>query len=176
MSMTKLVAVLATTAALSATVAFADPPRDDDHRPQQESRQDSKGDAHHDSMKGPSIQGPSTQGPSMKGPSMQGPRMQGPSARKDSMHGPDIGNERAWHDDRGVEHRDHDRYWRQGFNGFAPRDRIFSELRKRHYDRFSGDPYWYQGRYVVRSFDRSGRPIFIEINPYTGSFVGVVRF
>jgi hypothetical protein len=70
----------------------------------------------------------------------------------------------------------HDRYWRPEYRGFVAQDRVFSALRGRGYARFNGAPYWFQGRYVVRSFDRYGRPIFIEINPYTGDFVGVVRF
>lgn len=104
--------------------------------------------------------------------SMQGPHrdsMQGP--QHDSMQGP------RGHDGDAMRGRDkHDRYWRPEYRGFVPRDRIFGELRRHHYMRFDGDPYWYQGRYVVRSFDRSGRRVFIEVNPYTGGFIGVVRF
>ncbi len=70
----------------------------------------------------------------------------------------------------------HDRYWKPQYHGFVAQDRVFSALRGHGYSRFNGAPYWYQGRYVVKSFDRSGRPIFVEINPYTGDFVGVVRF
>jgi hypothetical protein len=49
-------------------------------------------------------------------------------------------------------------------------------LRRNHYYRWNGAPYWYQGRYVIRSYDRSGRPVIVEMNPYTGSFIGVIRF
>jgi len=72
----------------------------------------------------------------------------------------------------------HDRYWRPEFRDHrtVDRDRVFMELRRHHYDRFVGDPYWYQGRYVVRSYDRFGHVVFVEVNPYTGGFVGVIRF
>lgn len=104
---------------------------------------------------------------------------------QDSMHGPDRDRGHDRDSMRGPNNHDrdsmrgpnkHDRYWRPEYRGFVPRDRIFGELRRHHYMRFDGDPYWYQGRYVVRSFDRSGRRVFIEVNPYTGGFIGVVRF
>ena len=93
----------------------------------------------------------------------------------DDWHGR---GDRDWRDDRGGWHSDHDRYWRHdyGRRGYMDRDRIFGNLRRRHYNRFDGDPYWFQGRYIVRSYDRFGSPIFIEIDPYTGDFIGVVRF
>jgi hypothetical protein len=83
-----------------------------------------------------------------------------------------------WRDDRGNWHNDHDRYWRPDFGQrrYVNRDRIFLELRRRRYTRFSGDPYWFQGRYVVKTYDRWGRLVYVEINPYTGAFIGVVRF
>jgi hypothetical protein len=56
------------------------------------------------------------------------------------------------------------------------RDRIFFNLRRHHYNRFIGDPYWYEGRYIVRTYDSWGNVIFVEIDPYTGDFLGVVRF
>ena len=73
---------------------------------------------------------------------------------------------------------DHDRYWRPeyGQRRYVDRDRIFFNLRRRHYSRFIGDPYWFQGRYVVRTYDRWGNVIFVEIDPYSGDFLGVVRF
>jgi hypothetical protein len=85
---------------------------------------------------------------------------------------------RDWRDDRGNWHKDRDRYWRQDFGnrGFMGRDRIFMMLRQHNYNRFAGDPYWFQGRYVVKTYDRRGRMIFVEINPYTGAFIGIVRF
>ena len=79
-------------------------------------------------------------------------------------------------DDRGGG--GHDRYWRQEYreHRFVDRDRVFLELRRHHYNRFAGEPYWYQGRYVVRSYDRFGHVVFVEVNPYTGGFLGVIRF
>jgi len=37
------------------------------------------------------------------------------------------------------------------------------------------DPYFFHGRYVVRSHDRFGRVVLVQIDPWTGSFIGVVR-
>jgi hypothetical protein len=52
--------------------------------------------------------------------------------------------------------------------------RIYDTLRFRHYRGF-GDPYFVRGHYVVRSFDRFGRTVFVEVNPYTGAFIGEFR-
>ena len=86
----------------------------------------------------------------------------------------------AWHwrDDRGRWHGDHDRYWREGYGRrrYVDRDFIFGRLRRRGYRRFLGDPYWYHGRYVVRTYDRHGNVVIAEIDPYTGDFLGVIRF
>lgn len=144
MNTKKFLAALATTAALVAPVAFADP-RDDrdhdrDHRPEQ-----------HESMKGPAMHGPEMKGPEMKGPQMRGPAMHGPEVKRD-------------------------RYWKPEYRGFVARDRVFGELRRHHYTRFAGDPYWFNGRYVVKTYDDRGRLVFVELNPYTGAFIGVVRF
>ncbi len=82
----------------------------------------------------------------------------------------DRGHDRNW--------RDHDRYWRADFGdrGYVDRDRVFFELRRHHFNRFVGDPYWFNGRYVVRTYDRWGNVVIVEVNPYTGGFVGEVRF
>ena len=108
----------------------------------------------------------------------------GASARDwDRDHRPD----RSWserHDHDGYRDRDfrrgdyrgHDRYWRQDYRGFAHRDLFYRNLRAHNYHRWDGAPYWYRDRYVIRSYDRFGRPIFVEMNPYTGSFIGVIRF
>ncbi len=70
----------------------------------------------------------------------------------------------------------HDRYWRSEYRGgYVDRDRVFLELRNHHYGHFVGDPYWYNGRYVVKSYDH-GHTVFLEVNPYTGGFIGVLRF
>ncbi|MDE2182899.1 MAG: hypothetical protein KGJ78_07750 [Alphaproteobacteria bacterium] len=87
-------------------------------------------------------------------------------------------NHRDWRDDHGNWHSDHDRYWRPDYRDrhYVDRDRIFGELRRRRYRRFAGDPYWFQGRYVVRTYDRWGNVVFVEMDPYTGAFIGVIRF
>jgi hypothetical protein len=70
----------------------------------------------------------------------------------------------------------HDRYWKPEYkSGYVAHDRVFYDLRKRHYDRFDGKPYFFNGRYVVKA-RRGGKPVFVEINPYTGGFIGEVRF
>ncbi|MBU6297518.1 MAG: hypothetical protein KGJ79_15420 [Alphaproteobacteria bacterium] len=80
--------------------------------------------------------------------------------------------------DRRDERRDvrHDRYWREGYRGYVDRDVVYRNLRAHHYDRWVGNPYWFNGRYVVRSYDRFGRVVYVEVNPYTGGFIGVLRF
>jgi hypothetical protein len=72
----------------------------------------------------------------------------------------------------------HDRYWRPEFRQgrYVERDRVFVELRHRGYARFVGDPYWFQGRYVVKTYNRWGNLVFVEVNPYSGLFIGEVRF
>jgi hypothetical protein len=81
----------------------------------------------------------------------------------------DNGNDNGWH--RGWDrHSD----WRHEHRRFADRDTIFRSLRF-HHIRYVGEPYFMRGHYVVRSFDRFGHVSFIEINPYTGGVIGVIR-
>lgn len=54
------------------------------------------------------------------------------------------------------------------------RTRVFATLRMHHY-RGLGNPAFVRGHYVVRVAGRFGRPIFVEINPYTGAFIGEFR-
>ena len=54
------------------------------------------------------------------------------------------------------------------------RDRILATLRWHHY-RPLGEPIFVRGHYVVRVAGRFGRPLFVEINPYTGAFLGDFR-
>jgi len=95
-------------------------------------------------------------------------------------HHPDWHGHDPWHwyDDHGHWHSDHDRYWHEGYEHrhYMDRDFIWGRLRGRGYRRFIGDPYWYQGRYVVRTYDRWGNLIFVEVDPYSGDYIGVVRF
>ena len=54
------------------------------------------------------------------------------------------------------------------------RERVYETLRFHHFRAF-GEPYFLHGRYVVKSHDRFGRPVLVEINPQTGAFIGLVR-
>ena len=51
---------------------------------------------------------------------------------------------------------------------------VFNQLRGRHI-RFTGNPYFVRGHYVVRSFDRFNKVTFVEVNPYTGQIIGFIR-
>jgi hypothetical protein len=51
---------------------------------------------------------------------------------------------------------------------------VFDTLRI-HRIRYVGNPYFVRGHYVVRSFDRFGHVTFVEVNPYTGRFIGFIR-
>jgi hypothetical protein len=73
----------------------------------------------------------------------------------------DHDGDRDW---RGYD-RDHHQYWdHDGYRGWR--------YRHAHY---YGRPFWYHGRYVVRSYDRFGRVSFIEVGPYS-SVNGYFRF
>jgi Ni/Co efflux regulator RcnB len=78
--------------------------------------------------------------------------------------------------DGARDFRGHDRYWRDGYRDYAHRDVFYRSLRAHHYDRWQGEPYWFNGRYVIRTYDRFGRVVFVEMNPYTGGFMGEFRF
>ena len=85
--------------------------------------------------------------------------------------------DRSWaerHDHDGYRDAHHDRYWRPGFGRFVDRDRVFVELRRHNYVRFIGEPYFYRDHYVVRTYNRFGRVVFVEVNPYTGAFIGEI--
>src|ERR1700754_4968438 len=56
-----------------------------------------------------------------------------------------------------AERHDRDRYWKPGFRGYIGHDRVFFNLRNHGYARYVGNPYFYRGRYVVRSYNRWGR-------------------
>jgi hypothetical protein len=57
---------------------------------------------------------------------------------------------------------------------YVERVRIYDTLRFRHY-RGIGDPYFVRGHYVVRTINPFGRTVFVEVNPYTGAFLGEFR-
>jgi hypothetical protein len=70
-----------------------------------------------------------------------------------------------------------DRYYRKEYrSGYVSRDRVYGSLRERGYSRWDGDPYWRDGYYVVRSYDRRGRGVYVEVNPYTGAYIRVRKF
>ena len=95
-----------------------------------------------------------------------------------SLAGVSAASADPWDHGRGYGYHESDRDgWRRDarfHNRFADRGRIFEMLRYRHI-RFSGDPYFVRGHYVVRSFDRFGRVSFVEVNPYTGEIIGFFR-
>ena len=97
--------------------------------------------------------------------------------------GPAMARDHDWdhrdhRDHRRVERHveRHDMYWHEGYRGYVGHDRIYRELRRHHYTRWEGAPYWYRGHYVVRSYDRFGHVVFVEVNPYTADFIGVIHF
>jgi hypothetical protein len=57
---------------------------------------------------------------------------------------------------------------------YVNRLRIADTLRFHRY-RVIGDPYFVHGRYVVRTHDRFGRLVFVQVDPYSGAFVREVR-
>jgi hypothetical protein len=57
---------------------------------------------------------------------------------------------------------------------YAPRTRVYETLRTHRYVGL-GNPYFLHGRYVVRSHDRFGRVVLVEIDPWTGRYIGAVR-
>ncbi len=57
---------------------------------------------------------------------------------------------------------------------FVERARIDEALRFRHF-RMVGTPYFLHGHYVVRTHDRFGRLVVVEIDPSTGAFLGEFR-
>jgi hypothetical protein len=184
--MTSRLLLLAGAAALVLTSASAEPQHGPKCPPgQQNCAQDQPGGNQAGQQGGPRGQqsGPQ-QGGQQGGPQgqqsgpQQGGQQGGPQGRS---HGPQAGGQGGSQGgpafQGGPGGQKHDRYWRSDFRGgFAARDRIFSALRHHQYNRFDGDPYWFNGRYVVRTFDRQGRPVIVEINPYTGEFIGVINF
>ena len=64
-----------------------------------------------------------------------------------------------------------DRFERRGY---VNRIRIADGLRFHRYSMI-GDPYFVHGRYVVRTHDRFGRVVFVQVDPYSGAFIREVR-
>jgi hypothetical protein len=74
------------------------------------------------------------------------------------------------------DHRDwraHQRIERMEHRAFMNRIRLEDSLRFHRY-RVIGDPFFMHGRYVVRVHDRFGRPLLVQVDPYTGTFIRVL--
>jgi hypothetical protein len=57
---------------------------------------------------------------------------------------------------------------------YVARARVYETLRLHRYAGI-GDPYFFHGRYVVRSHDRFGHTVLVQIDPWTGHYIGVAR-
>src|ERR1700749_353225 len=65
-------------------------------------------------------------------------------------------------------------YFNRVHQPIVVRERVFDALRLHHY-RGVADPIFVHGHYVVKSFNRFGRVVFVEVDPYTGAFLGEFR-
>jgi hypothetical protein len=77
------------------------------------------------------------------------------------------------HDNR-MDHRDARFERRIDHRAYVNRLRVSDTLRFHHY-RVIGEPYFVHDRYVVRTHDRFGRLVFVQVDPYSGAFVREVR-
>ncbi len=68
-----------------------------------------------------------------------------------------------------------DRHDRRVIRPYVDHARLHRVLSARHY-RMIGNPYFLGSRYVVRSYDRFGRVVLVRVDPWTGAYLGVVRF
>ena len=68
----------------------------------------------------------------------------------------------------------HDPYFDRAHQPIVLRERVYDTLRLHHY-RGVGMPVFVHGHYVVKSFNRFGRVVFVEVDPYTGAFLGEFR-
>jgi hypothetical protein len=66
--------------------------------------------------------------------------------------------------------RNFERHERFEHRAFVNRMRVAETLRF-HRLRMIGDPYFVHGRYVVRTHDRFGRIVFVQVDPYSGAFL-----
>ena len=65
------------------------------------------------------------------------------------------------------------RHERIEHRAFVNRLRVAETLRFHHY-RVVSDPFFVHGRFVVRAHDRFGRPILVQVNPYSGAFIRIL--
>ena len=73
-----------------------------------------------------------------------------------------------------FDRHDSTRHERLERRAFVDRVRIAETLRFHRY-RMIGEPLFVHGRYVVRSHDRFGRIVFVQVDPYSGAFIREVR-
>ena len=73
-------------------------------------------------------------------------------------------------DHHGMRARAFERHERFERRAYIDRMHLVNSLRFHHY-RVIGDPYFVHGRYVVRTFNRFGRPVFVQVDPYSGAFI-----
>ena len=90
-----------------------------------------------------------------------------------------IGSAAAAPWDRNGDHdrfdrRDTFRHERLEHRAFVSRVRLEEGLRFHRY-RMIGEPYFVHDRYVVRTHDRFGRIVFVQVDPYSGAFIREVR-
>ena len=76
----------------------------------------------------------------------------------------DHGRHDGWRD------RAFERHERFEHRAYVDRMRVYDNLRFHRY-RMIGDPYFFHGRYVVRTYDRFGRTVFVQVDPYSGAFI-----
>jgi hypothetical protein len=77
------------------------------------------------------------------------------------------------HDNR-MDRRDASFERRIDHRAYVNRLRVADTLRLHRYS-VIGDPYFVHDRYVVRTHDRFGRLVFVQVDPYSGAFVREVR-
>ena len=73
------------------------------------------------------------------------------------------------HDRMDIRH-DRQDLRRDERRAFVDRIRIGESLRFHRY-RVIGEPYFVHGRYVVRTYDRFGHVVFVQVDPYSGAFI-----
>ena len=73
-------------------------------------------------------------------------------------------------DNRMADHRPMPRHDRP----LVMRERVMGTLRLHHF-RGIADPVFLRGHYVVKSHDRFGHVVFVEVDPHTGAFIGRFR-
>lgn len=79
----------------------------------------------------------------------------------------------SW-DRHGDHHRGWVRHERFEHRAYVDRMRLARALRFHSY-RMIGNPYFVHDRYVVRTHDRFGRTVFVQVDPYSGRFIREVR-